>query len=197
MRRLTLTWTVLGCASALFGFWQFWTLRGNYESYVVARPSGFMSHWMTFGGEGMIVLAMLAALLLLAPGAGSREKLAGFAMAALIGFALVLNGSRNTWFGAAVALAYLLWQWRRWAVLLLPVAAAAALLLAPAVVRQRASSIARPHDRLDSNEHRRATFLTGIEMIKAHPLFGVGPERVGRVFDAYVPRGVTPPRGQF
>jgi putative inorganic carbon (HCO3(-)) transporter len=37
------------------------------------------------------------------------------------------------------------------------------------------------------------TFRTGIQMIKAHPLLGIGPEEIARNFNAYVPKDVVRP----
>ena len=37
---------------------------GFYEFYVGSRITGFMSHWMTFGGEEMVVLLLLVSYLL-------------------------------------------------------------------------------------------------------------------------------------
>jgi putative inorganic carbon (hco3(-)) transporter len=37
------------------------------------------------------------------------------------------------------------------------------------------------------------TFRTGVEMVKAHPWFGLGPEEIGRNFNAYVPADIKRP----
>ena len=39
---------------------------GFYDNYVVHQITGFMSHWMTYGGQLMIVLLLLLAIILLA-----------------------------------------------------------------------------------------------------------------------------------
>ena len=189
-RLLTAAWAALAVSSAGWSFVQYGrkmaAAQGGYAGYVTSRTTGFMSHWMTFGGETMIVLAMLVALLLFAPPANPRWRAAGWAAAAVITWAIVLNGSRNIWFGAAVACTYLLWRKRKALALAVPAAALVVLLLGPGFVRERAASLYRPHGELDSNRHRAVTFRTGLRMIEAHPWFGVGPEQVGPRFRDYV-----------
>ncbi len=189
-RWLTGTWAALATASAGWSFVQYArkmaATQGGYAGYVTSRTTGFMSHWMTFGGEAMIVLAMLIALLLFAHPANVKWRAAGWASAGIVAWAIVLNGSRNIWFGAAVACAYLLWRKRKALVVALPAVALLVLLAGPGFVRERAASLYRPHGELDSNRHRAVSFRTGLRMIKAHPWFGVGPEQVGPRFRDYV-----------
>jgi putative inorganic carbon (HCO3(-)) transporter len=47
----------------------------------------------------------------------------------------------------------------------------------------------------DSNEHRIVTWRTGLEMIRAHPLLGLGPEvmKDPAQFDHYVPADIPRP----
>jgi O-antigen ligase len=63
----------------------------------------------------------------------------------------------------------------------------------PESVRDRMRSIVRPRGTVDSNLHRVVTWRTGVAMIRANPLTGVGPQRVGLVFDQYVPADVPRP----
>ena len=60
-------------------------------------------------------------------------------------------------------------------------------------VRARVISIYQPHGDLDSNLHRNITRRVGIEMIKAHPWFGIGPEMPGKEFDRYLPPDIKQP----
>ena len=48
-------------------------------------------------------------------------------------------------------------------------------------------------DEVDSNLHRYVTRRTGIEMIKAHPWFGIGPEMPGKQFQQYLPADIKLP----
>src|ERR1700737_2939678 len=63
VKRTVWTWIVIAMLSSAFSFFQLWTRYrqaaaegGNYYEYFLdARLHGFASHWMTFGGELMIV----------------------------------------------------------------------------------------------------------------------------------------------
>ena len=52
-----------------------------------------------------------------------------------------------------------------------------------------------PHGETDSNEHRTIVWRTGWQMIKAHPIVGVGPEEIRKpaVFYAYLPADIHCP----
>jgi O-antigen ligase len=71
------------------------------------------------------------------------------------------------------------------------VAIAIALLAAPGFLQKRFTSAWKPQGELDSNEHRRVSWRTGLRMIQAHPLFGLGPEQVKAQFRQWVPEDVT------
>lgn len=164
-----------------------------YEQYVSERITGFMSHWMTFGGEQMIVLLMLAAFLLFAPGGGRRRRWLGLAAAGVLVAALVLGMTRSIWLASAGAGLYLLWFWKRRLALAAPVALLALAMLAPSSIRTRMTSIYQPNREVDSNQHRIVCWRTGWRMIQAHPWLGLGPEMVRLKFLDYVPADVARP----
>jgi O-antigen ligase len=152
------------------------------------RITGFMSHWMTLSGEQMMVLVFLAALLLF-----GRWNWWLAACGAVIAVSLVLGYTRSMWGGTALGLAYLLWlRDKRW-LLIAPIPVALLLLLNPAGVGQRILSIYHPAGDLDSNRFRVICRQTGVEMIKAHPWFGLGPEQVRAQFQHYIPADVARP----
>jgi len=163
-----------------------------YFYYVGERITGFMSHWQTFGGEMMLVLLMISACILFAQPT-RRYIFLWIAAAGLIAAAIVLGFTRNIWLGTAVGGLYLLWFWRRWVIALVPVALVLVVLLGPASIRTRVTSIFQPQGETDSNQHRVVCYRTGLRMIAAHPLVGVGPEQVGPQFDDYVPADVPRP----
>src|SRR5262249_5237931 len=105
----------------------------------------------------------------------------------LLSVALIAAETRSMWGGAALGAVYLLWVKRRWLTLVIPVAAGLVLLANPFELRERAVSMVRPHGDLESNEHRALLRRVGWEMIKTHPLLGLGPEQVGPNFKDYVP----------
>ena len=198
--RLVVAWGVVAALSAALGIAQFLAKHRQaaelgvdfYEYYVGERTTGLMSHWMTFGGQMMLVLLVLAAYVLL--GSPSRRAPAlSLACAAVISAAIVLGFTRGIWLATAVGGLYLVWHWRRWAVLVAPVLAAGLLLVGPAALRERVASALRPRGEIDSNQHRIVSWRTGWRMIRAHPWFGLGPEHVKLQFDRYVPEDVPRP----
>jgi O-antigen ligase len=150
-----------------------------------------MSHWMTFGGEEMFTLLMLAAFLLFGCMARRRAWLWTLC-AALLGLALLLGFTRGVWLASAAAGVYLIWFRKRLLIAALPVALLVIYAAAPASVRERFTSFLHPRD-VDSNQHRFVTWRTGLEMIRAHPWFGLGPEEVKLQFERYVPPDIPRP----
>ncbi|MBX9600812.1 MAG: O-antigen ligase family protein [Bryobacteraceae bacterium] len=200
IRVMVIAWAGVSAVSALIGVGQFAGKyqqardRGLsfYEFYVGDRTTGFMSHWMTFSGEQMITLLMLLALLLF--GGWKRGKMALWLIVGLLGISLLLGFTRSVWLGAAAGTLYLIWFWRRWMVALAPVALAIVLWINPGEVRARFLSAFQPRgDNVDSNRHREVTRRVGWEMIRAHPLLGLGPGVVGPAFEKYVPSDVQRP----
>lgn len=198
-RRLMQAWMVVGALVAARGLIQFQEkLQASreagldfYQSYIGQRITGFMGHWMTFGSIQMYVLLMLLAFLAFSP-AARRRLWIWLLCGGLLAAALLLGFTRSIWLAAAAGLAYLAWHWDRRALAVLPVLGILGFVLAPASLRSRAVSILEPQA-ADSNLHRVVTWRTGIEMIQAHPLLGVGPEFVRIDFDRYVPADIPRP----
>jgi putative inorganic carbon (hco3(-)) transporter len=164
-----------------------------YEYYVGERISGFMSHWMTFGGHGMIVLFILAALLFFAPKLSRKVVALSSASGVFLCAGLLLGFTRSIWLGAAAGSVYLLWYWNRKLLLALPVLAVLLFWLGPDPVRARVISSFAPHGETDSNQHRVVCWRTGWQMIRAHPILGLGPEHVRIQFMDYLPPDITLP----
>jgi len=161
-----------------------------YRVYVVSRITGFMSHWMTFSGHMMMALMVVGAVVFFA--VWNRWNVLLIGAAAVIGAALLLAETRSMWLGAAAGAVYLIWFWKRWVLLALPVLAGILILTNPFELGDRIKSSFHPSD-LDSNAHRAMCRAIGWEMIKAHPLLGVGPEQVGPQHLDYLPSGTKLP----
>jgi putative inorganic carbon (HCO3(-)) transporter len=195
VRALILAWAGIGLLSGVSAIAQFAHRREQANTYAFlldGRITGFASHWMTFGGEEMIVLLMLASLLLFS----NRRivKLLGWPVLAVLLAAVTLGMTRSIFLlGVPSGLAYLLWSRRRG----LTVAAFAMAILVAAVspraIRERAVSVFKPHGDMDSNAHRAVCRVAGWEMIRAHPWLGLGPEQIAKQFDRYVPPAVPRP----
>jgi putative inorganic carbon (hco3(-)) transporter len=196
-------WILAGTANAIYGITEYIQKRNEayvkgvdfYLHYVANRITGFQSHWMTFSGVEMIVLLMLCSWIFFRR--DSRYRLLQILAAVLMGVAIVLSDTRSVWIATAIAFTYLVANWRPKVVALLPVLAVVGYFVAPDNVQNRVQSIWRPKA-ADSNAHRYVTNVTGLEMIKAHPLVGVGPERVGKEFKTYVPASIEKlPEGYY
>ena len=194
IKRLFLAWGGAAAITSLRALVQFYHKveearlvgRGFYDYYVAERITGFMSHWMTFSGQMMYVIILLAAYLMFAPGARKRMFL-WMACLALVGAALLLGFTRSISFVATpAALLYLIWFWKRKALLAVPVLAVVAFLAAPQSVKTRFTSIFQP-GQVDSNEFRKVAWLGGLRIIEQHPWFGLGPERVKARFMEFIP----------
>jgi O-antigen ligase len=198
VRWLFLTWAGIASIAAIRGGVQFagkvneaHRLGLNfYEYYVGQRITGFTSHWNTYSAEEMFGLIMLGAFLLFA--VDIKRLWVWLASAGLISLAILLGETRGIWIAMAVAALYLMWAWRPKFVLLVPVVIALAYLGSPAAMKDRFTSIFKPKG-VDSNQFRVVTWRTGLEMIKQHPLLGVGPEGVKTHFDEYVPADIPRP----
>jgi O-antigen ligase len=199
VRRIVAGWAVLASASGLWSFVQFWVKRQEaiaqgsdfYRAYLGRRATGFMSHWMTFGAEQMIVLLIVAAAVLF--GVMRRRPPFAFAACSIIALSIAISFVRSVWLGTAVGAAYLIAVWRPKLLLLVPLCVPIVWVAAPSSVQRRVISIYRPHGTVDSNLHRDVTRRAGIEMIKTSPVVGIGPEIVGRDFEKYVPADVPRP----
>ena len=200
VRLLLIAWTSVASLSAMVSLFQFLQRYqfgreqhlSTYEFYIAERITGLASHWMTFGGEEMIVLLILASWLLFSM--ERKWKIYGWICLPVLLLSLVLSLSRSIFLlGLPVGGVYLLWHWKRWLLAVAPVVALIALLASPFPIRQRVISVLKPDGKLDSNVRREITRRTGWEMIKAHPWFGLGPEQVKTQFDEYVPSDIVRP----
>jgi putative inorganic carbon (HCO3(-)) transporter len=199
VRWLFLTWAGFGGIAAGWGLVQFAqkvqqarALQGDrYSFYIGERITGFMSHWNTFSAQEMFALVMLGAFLFFAPRV--RKRAVWVACAGLLALAVLLAETRAVWIATAVASLYLVWFWRRWLVLLVPVVIGVAFLASPPVIRERFTSLLHPRA-VDSNEFRSVTRRTGLRMIEAHPWLGLGPEGPKYRFEEFIPEDVPHPR---
>jgi O-antigen ligase len=161
----------IGAVSAMVGLVQYAIL--NYGSE--RRLQGTLSHWMTYSGTLMLVICAAASRLL----HDQRDRgWAAVVMPALV-VSLMLSFTRSAMVGVAVLL--LLRDLRL--VALLPLVAAGAIALSPAQLADRIYSTFDLND--PTNRDRVAMLEAGAEMLKDHPLTGVGPEMVGRVYPDY------------
>lgn len=174
----------IGAASALVGIVQYGVL--NYGG-LGRRPQGTLSHWMTYSGTLMLVICAGVSRLLF----DSRDRAwAAVAMPALV-TSLALTLTRSAWVGVFAGVGTLFLLKDRRLVGLLPIAVAVVVAVAPASVTDRVYSM---FDRNDPTSRDRMAMLeSGQAMVRDHPLTGVGPDMVSRVYPRYrMPWAVQP-----
>lgn len=177
-RGSTLMTVVVTCAavSAAIGIFEYGIL--HYD-HLGQRPQGTLSHWMTYSGLLMLVFATALARVLF--GRGERTW-AGLVIPALV-VAVAVTFTRGAMIGlcAATALLFAIKDFRLFAIA--PIVAAVFVAVAPGQISQRFASI---FDRKNpTNMDRVAMIGEGQRMIRAHPLTGVGPNMVERLYTQY------------
>jgi putative inorganic carbon (HCO3(-)) transporter len=195
-RWVALGWALAATLSSVWALKQFFEKyraaelahQNFYLSYVDARITGFMGHWMTLSGELMMALLVIGALVFFAPNRETGSWTPWLIVAALpVGAALGLTWTRSMWLGTLCGAVYLIWFWKKWALAAVPALIAGLLIANPLDIRERAMSALSPHEgKTDSNAHRAELRRIGWEMIKAHPWLGVGPEQVSRQYQDYI-----------
>ncbi|MGA2881164.1 MAG: O-antigen ligase family protein [Bryobacteraceae bacterium] len=199
IRAIVLLWTGIATLSAARSFFQFWRIYQQsqaqhvsfYAFYMGSRITGFMSHWMTFGAEEMIVLLLLASYLFFSR--EQRWKRLGWLCVVILGCSMVLGFTRSIFLlGFPIGLLYLLWFWKKWLVAAVPAVVLIAFFLGPHALRERITSVVDPHGEVDSNQHRAILRETGLLMIRAHPWLGLGPEQVKYQSDRWIPASALP-----
>ena len=166
----------VGAASAVLGIVQYGLL--NYD-HLGQRPQGTLGHYMTYSGLLVLVICAAVARLLFDV---RHSTWAAIVMPALA-VAIALTFTRSAWVGVtlAVALLFVLKNVRLLAIL--PVIAALFVVLAPERITSRFYSIFDLHD--PTSRDRVAMIREGRAMIADHPLTGVGPNMVERLYAQY------------
>ncbi len=168
----------VGAASAAFGIIQYGLL--HYDN-LGRRPEGAMSHYMTYSGLLMLVICAAAARLIF----GRRGRTwPALVMPALV-VALALTLGRSAWIGTSIAVALLLALKDVKLTVLLPVFIAILFAVAPGTVTRRVMSIFDVQE--PTNQDRLAMIEIGARIVHDHPLTGVGPNMVPRVYADYRP----------
>ena len=171
-----------GAVSGVFGIAQYALL--NYDTLDL-RPRSTLGMYMTFSGLLMLVFGLAWSQLLFAKRGRSWPAL----IVPALSVALALTSTRSAWVGAFAALAMLLVLRDSRLLAILPLVAAIFLSAAPTGVVQRFYSIFDLTD--PTNRDRVAMLRAGGQIVRAHPLTGVGPDMVERVYPAYrVPEAV-------
>jgi O-antigen ligase len=185
-----------------------------YFYLTLTRIHGFMGHWMNFGGQQMLVFALLLGFLLLSPTSNRKSKLETrksvggpqvssfefrvsflwWSVLGLVAVSIVLNFTRGVWLACFLAGVYLVARWRPQWLWALPILLALAYAGAPSLVRERLHGAMHPAQD-PALSIRLEMWRVAIGMIRAHPWVGVGPNNIEQVYDLYLPPGKTPEVG--
>ena len=169
----------VGALSALYGIFQFGVLQFDNLG---RRPQGALGHYMTYSGVLMLVTCAAAARILF-----TRDRMWPSLMMPALLVILGLTFTRSALVGACAGMAFLLLlkDFRLMAVM--PVLAALFFVLAPPQVTNRFMSM---FDANDPTRIDRVTMLkVGARMVRANPLVGVGPTRVGARYREFLHPG--------
>ena len=168
----------VGAASAAYGIVQYTVL--HYDN-LGRRPEGALTHYMTYSGILMLVICAAVARVVF----GSRDRTWPALVLPALLVALVLTFTRSAWVGASVAIGLLLTLRDFRLTALLPIVLAVAFVLSPQAITTRMTTMFSTKD--PSNQDRLAMMEIGSKMIADHPLTGVGPNMVPRLYAQYRP----------
>lgn len=178
-----------------------------YSSMTSDRITGFMGHWMNFGGQQMLIFAALLAFFLIArgirdSGSGIRQdipspilrRLVWWLALAVVTTSIVLNFTRGVWLGCFVATFYLVARRRpRW-LLVIPLLLVIGYFVAPSMVRHRIEVLRHPSQD-PALSIRFEMWQVAARMIRRHPWLGVGPNNIEQEYALYLPPGKSPEPG--
>jgi hypothetical protein len=176
---------LISCAavSAVIGIVQYAILHFDTMG---RRPQGTLGHYMTYSGLLMLVIGVATARVLF----GKGERTWAALVLPALAVAVALTETRSAWVGvcATVALLMILKDFRLLAVL--PIIAAVFFAVAPSMVTKRFLSI---FDLKDATSRDRVAMLhIGERMVEAHPITGVGPNMVERLYGDYRATSLPP-----
>ena len=182
----------VGALNAVYGIVQYAIL--NFDN-IENRIQGNLGHYMTYSGVIMLVACIAFARVMFR----RRDRLWAALVLPAVLVALILTLSRNAWVGACAGIGTLLLlksvrQALRVAAIL-PIALGLFVGLAPTIVSERILSMTSLQDRFKqtsegrmttaSNRDRLAMLKMGALMVRDHPIAGVGPDAVVRVYAGY------------
>jgi O-antigen ligase len=166
----------VGAASAILGIVQYGVL--NYD-HLGQRPQGALGHYMTYSGLLVLVICAAVGRLLFDVRHCAWAAIVMPSLAA----AIALTFTRSAWVGVAAGVTVLFVLKDRRLLALLPIIAILFVVLAPARINARMNSMFDMHD--PTTRDRVAMLREGRAMIADHPLTGVGPNMVERVYAQY------------
>ena len=166
----------VGAASAILGIVQYGVL--NYD-HLGQRPQGALGHYMTYSGLLVLVICAAVGRLLF----DTRHCAWAAIVMPSLAAAIALTFTRSAWVGVATGVTVLFVLKDRRLLAFLPIIAVLFVVLAPARINARMYSMFNLND--PTTRDRVAMLREGRAMIAEHPLTGVGPNMVERVYAQY------------
>jgi len=166
----------VGAASAILGIVQYGVL--NYD-HLGQRPQGALGHYMTYSGLLVLVICAAVGRLLF----DTRHCAWAAIVMPSLAAAIALTFTRSAWVGVAAGVTVLFVLKDRRLLAFLPIIAVLFVVLAPARINARMYSMFNLSD--PTTRDRVAMLREGRAMIAEHPLTGVGPNMVERVYAQY------------
>ena len=152
---------------------------GGDISYYV-RSGGLVHHWMVYGTIEILVFAGLISYWSIY----SEERRRWWPVIAVNVIAIVLSLTRMAWVTCMLLLViHLVWKRSKW-IWALPLVPLALYMISPAAVRVRVADTFNPT--YFSNFERVQMLRVGWQMVREHPLTGVGPGRVEKLYESYL-----------
>ena len=144
------------------------------------RSGGLLHHWMVYGTVEILVVAGLLSFWTVY----REERQRWWPVFAITVAAIVLSLTRMMWLTCLLMLLInLIWKRSRW-LWALPLLPFAIYVLAPTAVRLRAVKSIDPA--YYSNSERLQMLRVGWQMVRDHPLTGVGPGRIDKLYTSYL-----------
>lgn len=177
--------------SSLFLIGQFFWRLFYYRKEIAAggdasfylRSGGLLHHWMVYGTVEILVIAGFLSFWSIY----SDERRRWWPVAAVNSLAILLSLTRMAWVTCLLLLVIqLVWMRSKW-IWALPFVPLTLYLISPSAVRVRvANSIDLTYY---SNSERLQMLRVGWQMVRDHPLTGVGPGRVDKLYESYLSSG--------
>lgn len=164
--------------SRIFYYHRELAVGGDVGLYL--RSGGLLNHWMVYGTVEILVVAGLLSFWSLYP----EERRRWWPVLGINGMAIVVSLTRMAWITCLVMLGVeLVWRRSKW-IWALPLLPAVLFFMSPRPIRERVTQSIKPS--YYSNLERIEMLRVGWEMIKGHPLTGVGPGRIDKLYMSYL-----------
>jgi O-antigen ligase len=147
------------------------------------RLQGLTSHWMTYSGLLMLVFIFFFVYLFYEK--RKKQKVAISVLLLIILVSILLSLTRSMWVGIFVSLGIFIIYYKPKVLYLALPALLILILVLPGSVKSR---IVSTFDMNNATNRDRLYMVTaGINIFKDHPLTGVGPDNIKKIYDRYKP----------